>query len=80
MKVEEIKFSENCDQEFIFKQLIEFYTEPVFGSKTKREMDIKMFQVMTDLGVLSKGSSLYELEAKLLITRAKARSFRYEEQ
>ena len=55
------------------------YTQPAFGSLPKREIDILMFEVMRDIGLLQNDASIYDLMATLRITRAKASQLLFDE-
>ena len=60
------------------KKLIGDYIKPAFGSLPKREIDLLMFGLLLEVGVVSKESSMFELMKDLRITRAKAQSLVYD--
>lgn len=48
------------------------YTTPAFGTLPKREIDLAVFEMLRELGVVKQDASLYDLMRELHITRAKA--------
>lgn len=51
--------------------LIQF-TTPAFGALPKREVELAVFNLLTELGLVSNDASIYELMTDLRITRSKA--------
>ncbi len=62
----------------IFKELINDYLQPAYGSMTKRDFDILLFMKLQDLGIIDKDPDLYDIISKLKVTRSKARNLLYE--
>lgn len=56
------------------RALLEGVTQPAFGVLPQRELDLILFKLMRDMGVIDPDASLYELMSDLKITRAKARN------
>jgi hypothetical protein len=54
------------------------YLSPAFGSLTKREVDILIFNVLEKIGYIEENPTLYSLVKKLRVTRSKARYLLYE--
>lgn len=68
--------SENVKQ--AFKELLQDYLTPAFGSMSKRDIDILIFIKLQELGIFKKNPEIYELVSELRVTRAKARNLLYE--
>ena len=69
------KIIDDADEAEIRKAMKSFlsdFTRPAFGSLPKREIELIVFQMLRDIGVLRKDASLYDLMTDLRITRAKA--------
>lgn len=58
-------------------ELLQAYTQPVFGALPKAELELAMLRAMQGLGLLPDQPTLYELIATLRVTRAKARALLY---
>lgn len=61
--------------------LIEFlnaYCKPSFGSMSKRDVDISVFMLMQDLGIIKENPQIYDVVSLLHITSSKARNLIYE--
>ncbi|MBO4875301.1 MAG: hypothetical protein J5542_08355 [Bacteroidales bacterium] len=71
MKLSSTKKSNEHD---ILEAIIERYTEPTFGSLTKKETDIMIFRALQDLGLIGNYPDVYDVMSKLKVTRAKART------
>lgn len=67
---------ERC--KIVLIEILDRYLEPAFGSLTKKEVDLLMIDALEDLDYISLDPSIYEIERKLRITRAKARGLIYE--
>ena len=79
MQIKEEQFNDKEQQ--LKKSVAEFlnaYMQPSFGSISKRDIDIKLFCFMQDLGLISSNPSIYEVMRALNITRSKARNLIYE--
>lgn len=79
MQIKEEQFNNKEPQ--LKKSVAEFlnaYMQPSFGSMSKRDVDIKLFCFMQDLGLISPNPSIYEVMRALNITRSKARNLIYE--
>ncbi len=61
-----------------FVELILAYSNPAFGTLSKREFDIWLFMKLQELGVIAQEPEIYELVRDLKITRSKARNLLYE--
>ena len=66
------------DVKTAFKELLEGYLTPAFGSISKRDLDILLFIKLQKLGIFKKNPEIYELVSELKVTRAKARNLLYE--
>ena len=69
-KKTEDNFSVNYREKL--ENFIDFYTVPAFGSRSKAEIDLKVFELMMALGKF--GNDYYEIARKLRITPARARN------
>lgn len=58
--------------------LILKYSEPAFGTMSKRDFEILMFMQLQELGIISMQPDLYDIVTLLKITRTKARNLLYE--
>lgn len=58
--------------------LLEAYMAPSFGALPKSEIELMMLNVLERIGAISPEPELYELVAKLKITRSKARRIIYD--
>lgn len=67
-----------ADLRNVVSRLLTAFSRPAFGSLPKREADILIFEAMRDLGVISKGASVYELMTDLRVTRAKAQQLLFD--
>ncbi len=54
------------------------YKTPAFGTLPKREIDILIYQLMKDVGIISSNPSIYELVEKLHVTRSRAITLKYD--
>lgn len=61
-----------------FKELLQDYLNPAFGSISKRDFDILLFIELQKLGIFTKNPEIYEIVSELRVTRAKARNLLYE--
>ncbi len=58
------------------ENFLEKYTNPAFGSLTKKEIDLLVFEMMLNLGFLT--DNMYENQLKLKLTSSKLRSLYYD--
>lgn len=61
-----------------FIEFIETYLTPSFGSISKRDTDILLFEMLKSLGFFKNPKDVYEVLLKLKVTRSKARNLIYE--
>lgn len=54
------------------------YNFPSFGSMSKRDIDISIFMLMQNLGIIKMNPQIYEVVSLLHITSSKARNLIYE--
>ena len=63
----------------VLANLLEKYRKPSFGSMSKRDVDIMMFEAMQELGIIDdKNPQIYDVMQLLHVTRSKARNLIYE--
>ncbi len=62
----------------VFKDLVQSYLTPAFGSMTKRDFEIMLFMKFQELKIFDKDPELYEIVSSLRVTRTKARNLLYE--
>lgn len=62
----------------VFKDLITTYTNPAYGSISKRDFDIFLFMKLQELGLIEKDPEIYDVISNLRVTRTKARNLLYE--
>ena len=67
-----------ADAKAALDYMLEAYMTPSFGALPKSEVELIMLNVLEKLGAISAEPELYELVAKLKITRSKARRFIYD--
>lgn len=60
--------------------IIGTYTNPSFGSMSKHDVDLLLFDSMISLGIISKPLTIYNVMKDLKVTRTKARNLIYEHQ
>lgn len=56
------------------------YSNPSFGSMSKHDIDLLLFESMVNIGLISKNPTIYSVMRDLKVTRAKARNLIYEYQ
>ena len=61
----------------VLAQLLKQYLTPAFGVLPRPEVELAMLEALQQLGLVSVDPGIYELVAKLRITRAKARNLIY---
>ena len=54
------------------RPLLEVATSPAFGAVSKRELELALFEMLRELGVIERKASLFSLMTELRVTRAKA--------
>lgn len=59
-------------------KLLERTTSPAFAILPQRELDLLLFEVMRDTGLVSESASLYSLMTDLRVSRAKARNMLFD--
>lgn len=66
---------ETADDALLRRQLVQFlttFTKPAFGALPKREVELKVFELLRDIGAVDEKASIYSLMTDLRISRAKA--------
>lgn len=71
------QLSKEKSQEFL-TNILDVYLSPAFGSIPKRELDILFFTQLMENGFFGTNPELYDIVAKLRVTRPKARNLLYE--
>lgn len=66
------------DQQKFFEKFLNDYTKPSFGSASKRDIDLSIFMLMQDLGIINTHPQIYEVVSLLHVTSSKARNLIYE--
>lgn len=62
----------------ILEKFLNDYKTPSFGSLSKKEVDLRIFELYIDAGVIRKDPSIFDLVNELKISRSKARSLIYD--
>lgn len=62
----------------ILEEILQKYSNPSFGSSSKRDIDILLFSALQDLGIIEPNPQIYDVVRLLHITRCKARNLIYE--
>lgn len=62
----------------VFKDLLNAYINPAYGSMSKRDFDILLFMKLQELELIEEDPDLYDIVSSLKVTRAKARNLLYE--
>ncbi|MGF1455034.1 MAG: hypothetical protein ACFB6R_06610 [Alphaproteobacteria bacterium] len=62
----------------VLKALLSAYCRPAFGALPKREIDILLFDLLFDTGLVAPSASIYDLMRDLRIPRTKARTLLYD--
>ena len=62
----------------VLEEILQKYSNPSFGSMSKRDIDILMFTALQDLGIIDSNPQIYDVVRLLHITRSKARNLIYE--
>lgn len=62
----------------VLEEMLQKYSNPSFGSMSKRDIDILMFTALQDLGIIDSNPQIYDVVRLLHITRSKARNLIYE--
>ena len=66
------------DQQSLLIGFLNAYCKPSFGSMSKRDIDISIFMLMQDLGIIKENPQIYDVVSLLHITSSKARNLIYE--
>ena len=77
-KITPAEFGQDCEPKEVLADLLEKYRKPSFGSMSKRDVDIMMFEALQDLGIIKANPKIYDVMQLLHVTRAKARNLIYE--
>ena len=62
----------------VLERILKAYSNPSFGSISKRDTDIMLFMALQDLGILDTPPSIYDVIQLLHVTRSRARNLIYE--
>lgn len=62
----------------ILEKFLDDYKTPSFGSLSKKEIDLRIFELYIDAGIIKKDPSIFDLVNELKISRSKARSLIYD--
>ena len=62
----------------VLEKFLNDYRTPSFGSLSKKEIDLRIFELYIDAGVIKKDPSIFDLVNELKISRSKARSLIYD--
>lgn len=62
----------------ILANMLDTYCIPSFGSMSKHDIDLLMFDSMVRMGVISNNPTIYDVMRDLKVTRSKARTLIYE--
>lgn len=62
----------------VLEEILQKYSNPSFGSSSKRDIDILLFSALQDLGIIEPNPQIYDVVRLLHITRSKARNLIYE--
>lgn len=57
---------------------LKYYTKPAFGSFPKREIDLRIFEMMRNLGLVRDDATTYSLMTELRVTHSKARQLLFD--
>ncbi len=60
--------------------ILSTYCSPSFGSMSKHDIDLLLFNAMVSLGILNETPAIYDVMKELKVTRSKARNLIYEYQ
>lgn len=64
----------------ILCDMVYTYCQPSFGSMSKHDSDLLLFDSMVRIGLISNNPTIYDIMSMLKVTRSKARSLIYEHQ
>lgn len=76
-RISQLQHQQLCD---IVAHLVDTYCIPSFGSMSKHDFDLLMFDSMVKIGVISYSPTIYDVMRELKVTRSKARALIYEYQ
>jgi len=71
-----IKNGQTIEQELV--DFLNKYLNPSFGSMTKRDVDIEVFLLLQNLGLIDENPKIYDVVNKLQITSSRARNLIYQ--
>ena len=71
-------FPNNAVISKVLEEMLQKYSNPSFGSMSKRDIDLLMFTALQDLGIIDSNPQIYDVVRLLHITRSKARNLIYE--
>ena len=54
------------------------FTRPAFGAVPKREIELQVFHLMHEIGMIAPDASIYDVMTQLKVTRAKASQLRFD--
>ena len=77
IEADNIKKNKDEVQEYLLS-FINNYNSPSFGSISKRDVDVSIFMLMQDLGIINVNPQIYDVVSLLHITSSKARNLIYE--
>lgn len=77
LRAEDIQIEDN-EVKNLMAEFLSKYGTPSFGSMSKRDLDILLFDMMQKLGIIEGQPNIYSVMRKLNITRSKARNLIYE--
>lgn len=60
------------DVKAALRSLLVVTTSPAFGAVSKRELELALFEMLRELGIIDRKASLFSLMTELRVTRAKA--------
>jgi hypothetical protein len=73
-----IDITDDVNAKEVLADLLNSYLTPAFGALPKKEIDIKMFQILQKVGYIANNPEIFDLLSNLKISRAKARNLLYE--
>lgn len=62
----------------LLKEFLNDYKKPSFGSLSKREIDLRVFELLVETGVVDPNAPIFSLISTLKVSRAKARALVYD--
>lgn len=77
---DKLRTKSHDDLRIILCDIIYTYCQPSFGSMSKHDSDLLLFDSMVKVGLIADNASIYDIMRMLKVTRSKARSLIYEHQ